>query len=92
MTTNTHQTSQTKGIWFPAKRYGWGWGLPIRWQGWVVLVVYVGLMSLMPYLLSPERQAIAFFSSVTLLTALLLLICWRKGERARWHWGASKSD
>jgi hypothetical protein len=22
-------------IWFPAKRYGWGWGLPCCWQGWV---------------------------------------------------------
>jgi hypothetical protein len=23
--------------WFPAKRYGWGWGLPVTWQGWAVL-------------------------------------------------------
>ena len=23
--------------WFPAKRYGWGWGPPNNWQGWVVL-------------------------------------------------------
>ncbi len=22
--------------WFPAKTYGWGWGLPVTWQGWVV--------------------------------------------------------
>ncbi len=24
--------------WFPAETYGWGWGLPITWEGWVVLV------------------------------------------------------
>ena len=29
--------------WFPAKRYGWGWGLPAVWQGWVVLVGFIGL-------------------------------------------------
>jgi hypothetical protein len=27
--------------WFPAKRYGWGWGLPITWQGWLTLVVFI---------------------------------------------------
>lgn len=28
--------------WFPVKRYGWGWGLPVRWQGWVALALYFG--------------------------------------------------
>jgi hypothetical protein len=26
--------------WFPAKTYGWGWGLPSTWEGWLVLVGY----------------------------------------------------
>jgi hypothetical protein len=25
--------------WFPAKRYGWGWGLPVTWQGWLVAFI-----------------------------------------------------
>jgi hypothetical protein len=25
-------------IWFPSKSYGWGWGLPHVWQGWVALI------------------------------------------------------
>jgi len=29
-----------KRVWFPAKRYGWGWGLPCAWQGWLVLAAY----------------------------------------------------
>jgi len=33
--------------WFRAKRYGWGWGLPITWQGWVVFVVCTLVMSLL---------------------------------------------
>ena len=35
-----------RDIWFPAKRYGWGWGFPIAWQGWVVLLVYLVLLFL----------------------------------------------
>ena len=27
-------------FWFPAKRYGWGWGLPSSWQGREVFVTY----------------------------------------------------
>ena len=25
-----------KEYWFAAKTYGWGWGLPTVWQGWLV--------------------------------------------------------
>ena len=25
-----------KDYWFPTRKYGWGWGLPTRWQGWLV--------------------------------------------------------
>jgi hypothetical protein len=31
--------------WFPAKRYGWGWGFPVTWQGWLALAVFLGLGS-----------------------------------------------
>jgi hypothetical protein len=27
----THMTRDDR-YWFPAKRYGWGWGLPPRWR------------------------------------------------------------
>jgi hypothetical protein len=32
--------------WFPAKRYGWGWGPPRVWQGWVVLAIFFALLPL----------------------------------------------
>ena len=28
-------------IWFPAKRYGWGWSFPVTWQGWLVVLAYL---------------------------------------------------
>ncbi|MCV2353464.1 hypothetical protein LNV09_04745 [Paucibacter sp. B2R-40] len=79
-----------QNTWFPAKRYGWGWGLPVRWQGWLVLSAYAALMVLAAALLSPERQPLSYVACVTVLTALLMLICWRKGERPRWRWGAGQ--
>lgn len=33
-----------QGYWFPAKRYGWGWGFPIAWQGWLVFGAFLGLL------------------------------------------------
>ncbi|MFL9863653.1 hypothetical protein PQR67_05665 [Paraburkholderia fungorum] len=73
--------------WFPAKRYGWGWGFPSRWQGWVVLIVYIALMCLDAYRFPPDREPVTFALVVVLLSAALLAICWLKGEPPRWRWG-----
>lgn len=73
--------------WFPAKRFGWGWGLPSVWQGWVVLGVFLlfifGAGSFFQY-----RHLTQYFPGVAaILTAALVLICWLKGEPTRWRWG-----
>jgi hypothetical protein len=71
--------------WFPTKRYGYGWGPPRRWQGWLVLLAYFGaLFGNLP--LSRERPA-WFMLYAVVLTALLLGICYWKGEAPRWRWG-----
>ena len=33
-----------KGPWFRAKRYGYGAGLPFKWQGWVLLLLHMALV------------------------------------------------
>ena len=43
--------------WFPAKRYGWGWGLPISWQGWIVLIAYFTLIDRGNLPISPKQSA-----------------------------------
>lgn len=73
--------------WFPAKRYGWGWGFPTRWQGWVVLAAFVGLVSLSAVLLNPEQRPVEFVVVAGVLTGLFLLVCRAKGEPPRWRWG-----
>ncbi len=42
--------------WFTAKLYGWGWGLPTCWQGWVVLHAYVLCMVAVPELAEILRR------------------------------------
>jgi hypothetical protein len=32
--------TDTKNYWFRAQRYGWGWGLPLTWQGWIIVIAY----------------------------------------------------
>ena len=33
-----------KGPWFRAKRYGYGAGLPFKWQGWVLMLAHMALV------------------------------------------------
>jgi hypothetical protein len=73
--------------WFPAKTYGWGWGLPSVWQGWVIILLYIGLIALSVYIFPPEEQLGLFIFSDIILTVLLIVVCWIKGEPPKWRWG-----
>ncbi|MCX6958829.1 MAG: hypothetical protein NTW91_00755 [Verrucomicrobia bacterium] len=80
--------TKTKKIWFPAKRYRWGWGLglPRCWQGWVVMVLCVLLLAGAGYLLLP-RRAMGFDLVAVAPTAILIAVYWIKGEKPGWRWG-----
>ena len=73
--------------WFPAKTFGWGWGLPVTWEGWLVLVGYLGLMVVVVRACPPEKSLTGFVAAVVGLSAGLVVICWWKGEPPRWRWG-----
>ncbi|MBB5420551.1 CHASE2 domain-containing sensor protein [Paraburkholderia atlantica] len=73
--------------WFPAKRYGWGWGLPVRWQGWVTLLAYLVLIGVVAFRFQPAGHPLPFALLVALLTVALAVVCWLKGEPPRWRWG-----
>lgn len=76
-----------KTYWFPAKRYGWGWGVPTAWQGWAVLAVFVGLLVAGALRLLPGAGPAPFIAYTALLSAALVGVCWLKGEPTRWRWG-----
>jgi hypothetical protein len=78
--------SEQPRYWFPAKRYGWGWGPPVTWQGWIVLATYAACIGAGALIISPARQPGVFVAYVAFLSVLLTAVCWAKGEPPRWRW------
>ena len=86
---------QNNKLWFKAKSYGWGW-TPVTWQGWVVTVVFSALIYLnyvrLESVAGTEQELMMFYIPETIILALILiLICYKKGERPEWRWGGKKS-
>lgn len=80
-------------VWFRAKTYGWGW-TPATWQGWAVMGMWAAaFVAWLVYRLNDRTPTVGWhFDVVTFaggvgLAAVLLVVCWTKGERPRWRWG-----
>lgn len=84
-----------QGYWFRAKVYGWGW-TPAKWQGWLVLAVYVAGVFLFASTIDDDslgkEVVFTFILPVALLTAAMIRVCWRTGERPHWQWGLPDDD
>ena len=72
--------------WFPAKRYGWGWGPASTWQGWMVLATYFSLLVVTALLFPPNSDLRLFLALVSVFRCLLVAVCWVEGE-PKWRWG-----
>lgn len=80
-----------KNVWFKTKTYGWGW-TPASWQGWLTLVMYLVLMGYSVWRFdhvshSDSDTLVNFVLPTFILTMILLVICWKTGEKPRWRWG-----
>lgn len=80
-----------QGYWFKARLYGWGWA-PAKKEGWFVLFAYL-LVIIVPGLFA-ERYIetgggflLWFLPLIIITTAVLIWICYKKGEKPRWMWG-----
>ena len=78
------------GAWFAPKRYGYGSGLPIAWQGWAVLAVYLLVTIGSVFVLLPSHL-IAFLAIEVIATAALIPIC-AAHTRGGWKWRAGEKD
>lgn len=78
--------SQNK-YWFTARTYGWGWGLPPSWQGWVVYAAYAASLAFICYFLPPAVDVTLFSIGIAASTVVLVAVCWLKGEPPHWRWG-----
>jgi hypothetical protein len=77
----------TQRYWFPAKRYGWGWGLPRTWEGWLAIALFLGLIIAGTMLFPPRAMLFSYLAYVLVLSVLFLSVCWLTGEPPRWRWG-----
>lgn len=69
--------------WFAPKSHGYGSGLPIAWQGWVVLIVYLAVV--LGSIPLGWRSVVAHLSIVVVASAILCIIC-SKTTRGGWRW------
>lgn len=72
--------------WFAPKRYGYGAGMPIRWQGWVLTLGFIAVAIFLPWLLGRRPlQMLAVFVPLVLVFTVLSARTTRGGWR--WRWG-----
>lgn len=78
-----------QGLWFKRKLYGWGW-VPVRWQGWLVVAVAIGLVVFGIYVGETDDAPGAAGLGVLLAVVLVFIFGYWKGEKPRWQWGRPK--
>ena len=71
---------QKDDYWFPLRSHGWGWGLPIRWQGWLVYGMAFSLLAAMFFVFPPATHAVPFLIGTWTVILALVFVCWLKGE------------
>ena len=69
--------------WFAPKRYGYGTGLPISWQGWAITLGFMVIVLAAAVFFA--TQPLVLFAIVIPLTVALLVITART-TRGGWRW------
>ena len=72
--------------WFAPKRYGYGAGLPISWQGWALTLGFVLLtIMLSVWLANRPLQLLAVIVPIAVVFVVISARTTRGGWR--WRWG-----
>jgi hypothetical protein len=78
--------SDDRPQWFAPKRYGFGSGPPISWQGWLVTLTYSAIV--IGVAVAVRHEPLKLVAIVIPLTAVFLTICARTTRGGwRWRWG-----
>lgn len=78
-----------QGYWFKRKLYGWGW-VPVRWQGWAVIaaaIAYIVWVARDYAQQAASGDVTGFVVKIAVAVAVLLALCYWKGEEPKWQWG-----
>lgn len=88
--------------WFHPKRYGFGFGIPTCWQGWLSLAILLGLILLSAHTnnllivtenstIMTEKDGLRFLLDVIIITGVFTALLRDKVEGGLvWHWGNTK--
>ena len=75
--------------WFAAKSHGYGAGLPISWQGWLLTIGFTILAGGVAYRFADKPLVIL---SILIPATLLLTLIASKTTRGGWRWRWGKKD
>lgn len=77
-----------EGDWFLPKSHGYGAGLPIAWQGWVLLGTHLLMVLGLVMWAQAERDPliVAIAALGIILVSVLLLIVARRRTKGGWRW------
>jgi hypothetical protein len=77
--------------WFAPKRFGYGAGLPIRWQGWVLTIGYTCIAVALAFIF--RDRPVALIAALALPSvAFFVITAWTTRGRWRWRWGKRDDD
>lgn len=72
--------------WFAPKRFGYGAGLPISWQGWVLTIGFIGAAIAIGLFFRGEPLRIV--AAIAPFLVAFVVICARTTRGGwRWRWG-----
>ena len=74
--------------WFAPRRYGYGTGLPIAWQGWALLGVFLALIWGATALAGayPKPVVIGGSMAVVVVATLAFILYAKRRTRGGWRW------
>lgn len=83
-----------KQYWFKPKKYGWGWGLPATWQGWLSFGLFLAIWLLaLVWLVFPDTtqdipitNIVLFLGIMVVDIVALLYVSFKHGEPPKWRW------
>lgn len=82
-----------KQPWFPVKRFGYGAGLPIARQGWLLVLAYIAAMVALGFV-AQRAGGLALAGVIALMlaaTAVFVLIV-KARTKGAWHWRWGEDD
>lgn len=69
-----------RGAWFAAKRFGYGAGMPIAWQGWALAAAYIAILA--GATMFAQSWSLGIIALATIVFALIA----RRHTRGGWRW------